>query len=185
MRLERRLVEQELDRDRLAIGQHALAVLDHQAGVLQQRAGFAQQRAVLTRAVRDRRHERLAEYLVGDLAAEWLEQGELLRAGLANRHQRRILEYRMGPLVGPVHDGLVRPFEIEGVGERLAQALVLELGAPSIEEPALRAGRRIVGDDVALDATVADRREVITRGPEPRGELLLEQEALAGETFEG
>src|SRR5262249_9165070 len=37
MRLERRLVQQELDRDRLAIGQHALAVLGYQTRVLQQR----------------------------------------------------------------------------------------------------------------------------------------------------
>ena len=51
----------------------------------------------------------------------------------------------MGALIGAVHDGLVGPFEIEGVDQRLAQARVLELLAPRVEEPALRARRRLVG----------------------------------------
>ena len=69
-------------RHRLALRRHALAVLDRVAGLLQQRARLAQQRAVLAGAVGHRRHERLAEHLVGNLAAERLEQRKLVRPGL-------------------------------------------------------------------------------------------------------
>ena len=50
----------------------------------------------------------------------------------------------MRPLIGPVHDHLVGPFEIESVDEGLAQALVLEFLPSGVEEPALGARRRIV-----------------------------------------
>ena len=170
---------------RLALGRHALAVLDRKAGLLQQRARLAQQRAVLARAVGHRRHERLAEHLVGNLAAVRFEQRELVGAGLPDRHHVGVLEHRMGPVIGPVHDRLVGPFEIEGEDHRLAQRPVLELLAPRVEEPALRAGRRIVGQHVVLDAAVADRREIVARRPDARGELLAEQVVAAGEAFEG
>jgi hypothetical protein len=90
----------------------------------------------------------------------------------------------MGPVIGPVHDRLVGPLEVERQNERLAQALVLELLAPGVEEPALRAGRRVVGQHVALDAAVADRRKVVARGPDTRGEFLPEQIVAPGEAFE-
>src|SRR5207247_3746002 len=80
---------------------------------------------------------------------------------------------------------LVGPFEIERINEGLAQPLVLELLAPGIEEPALRARRRIIGDDVLLDAPVTDRRKVVARRPDARGKFLAEQIGFAGETFEG
>src|SRR5262245_41882828 len=91
----------------------------------------------------------------------------------------------MGAFVTPVHQGLVGPFEIERITEGFAQSLVLELGAPGIEEPALRPRRRIVGDDVLLDASIPDRRKVVARRPDARGEFLAEEIALAGEAFEG
>ena len=47
MGLERRLVDQELRLDRLALGGDALAALDRVSGLLQQRARPAQQAAVL------------------------------------------------------------------------------------------------------------------------------------------
>src|SRR3977135_3344322 len=91
----------------------------------------------------------------------------------------------MGALIGPVHDVLVGPFEIEGENERLAHALVLELLAPRVEEPALRTRGRLVGDDIALDAAVLDRRSIIAGRPDTRGEFLAEQVVLAGKTFVG
>src|SRR5262249_15930977 len=65
------------------------------------------------------------------------------------------------------------------------QPPVLELFPAGVEEPALRARGRIVGEDVALDAAFADRRKVVTRGPDTRGELLAEEIGLAGESLEG
>src|SRR6516162_10760091 len=91
----------------------------------------------------------------------------------------------MGPFVTPVHQGLVCPFEIERVNEGFAQSLVLELVAAGVEEPALRARRRIVRQGVALNTAVANRRKVVARRPDARGELLAEEIALAGETLEG
>src|SRR5262245_52490139 len=91
----------------------------------------------------------------------------------------------MGPLIGVVHDLLVGPFEIEGIDKGFAQALVLEFLPPRVEEPTLRTRRRIVGDDVALDIPLADRRKVVARRPGARGEFLPEQIASSGEPLEG
>src|SRR4029077_3803759 len=74
VRLEGRLVDQELDRPRLALRIDALAVLDHVAGLLQQLRRLAQQHAVLARAVGHRGQIRLAEHLVRHLAVERLKQ---------------------------------------------------------------------------------------------------------------
>ena len=185
VRRECRLVDQELDGDRLAVRQHALAVLEHDAGLAEQLLGVPQRAAVLAAAVGHRRHIGLAEHFVRQLAAKRLEQREFGGVRLALRHHRRILEHRMRALVGAVHDVLVGPFEIEGVDQRLAQAAVLEFLAPHIDEPALRAGRRIVRQDVALDAAVLEGREIVARRPGARGELLAEQIVLGGEADEG
>src|SRR5262245_19517875 len=91
----------------------------------------------------------------------------------------------MRPLIGPVHDVLIGPFEIECINEGFAQAFVLKFLPSRVEEPALRARRRIVGDDVALDAPFADSRKVVARYPRARGKFLPEQVASGGETLEG
>src|SRR5262249_13059429 len=76
-------------------------------------------------------------------------------------------------------------FEIERVDEGFAQPPVLELLPPRVEEPALRARGRIVGEDVALDAALADGRKVVAGSPDTRGELLAEEIGFAGEALEG
>src|SRR5262245_41700914 len=91
----------------------------------------------------------------------------------------------MDPLVGPVHDGLVGPFEIESAIQRLAHTAVLELVAPRVDVPALRPRRRLVWQHLALDSPIAERRKVVACRPEARRELLPKHEALRGETFEG
>src|SRR5437763_10505647 len=91
----------------------------------------------------------------------------------------------MGALITPVHQGLVGPFEIERIDESFTQPLILELLPSCVEEPALRAGGRIVGDGVALDAPVTDRRKVVARRPDARGEFLPEQITFGGEPLEG
>ena len=72
----------------------------------------------------------------------------------------------MRPLIGPVHDHLVGPFEVECIDEGLAQTLVLEYLPSRVEEPALRARRRIVWNHIALDATVAEGRKVVACRPD-------------------
>ena len=90
----------------------------------------------------------------------------------------------MGAVIGAVHQVLVGPFEVEGDHHGLAQAPIGELVAPGVEQPALRARGALVGNDLALDAAVAKRREVVARRPDPRGELLAEQIIAADEGFQ-
>src|ERR1700686_457454 len=90
----------------------------------------------------------------------------------------------MGARIGAVHDGLVGPFEIERLDQRLAYARIPELLAAGVDEPALRAGRSFVGQRLALDATVLHRRKIITRRPHPRGEFLAEQVVPGGKPLE-
>ena len=185
VRLDRRLVDQEFDLESFAIRELPLGVLDRATGVLQQLRCLAQQGPVLSGAVRHRRHERHAEHLVRHLAAKRLQQLEFFRRRRPFRHHVRILERRMGALVGAVHDGLVGPLEIERLDQRLAHARILELVAAHVHEPALRARRRIVGQDLLLDAAVLDGWKIIARRPYPGGEFLAEQVIPGGEAFEG
>src|SRR5207253_8226488 len=60
-----------------------------------------------------------------------------------------------------------------------------ELLATGIDEPALRARRRIVRKQFALDAAIGDRRKIVARVPDSRGEFLAKQVAAAGEALEG
>src|SRR6516225_11857544 len=90
----------------------------------------------------------------------------------------------MGPLIGPVHDRLVCPFKIECIYERLTHPLVLQFFPSRIEEPSLRARRRIIRDHVLLHATVANCGKVVAGGPNPRCKLLAEQIASPRESSE-
>src|SRR5205085_5412352 len=127
---------------------------------------------VLAPPTRHRRHERYAEHLVRHLSAERLEQLQLFRRRQPGRHHVRILERRNRARIGAVHHGLVGPFEIERIDDRFAYPGILELVATGVEEPALSARRQFIRQSLALDATILDRRKVVTRSPDPRGELL-------------
>src|SRR5262245_54810552 len=91
----------------------------------------------------------------------------------------------MRPFIGPVHDLLVGPFEIERINKGFAQARVLKLVAAGIEEPALRTRGGIVWNHIALDATVPKGRKVVACRPGARGEFLPEQIASGSESLEG
>ena len=91
----------------------------------------------------------------------------------------------MGARIGAVHDRFVGPFEIERQDQRLADARIPEFLAAGIEEPALRARGRLVGQCFELDAAVLDGGEIVTRRPHPRREFLAEQVVLRGEALEG
>src|ERR1700733_9102452 len=118
------------------------------------------------------------------MCAERLEQSDFFGTGLAQRHHLGILKHRDGALIGAVHDVLVGPLEIESIVERLAHPRIVKLWPPHIDKPALRAGRRIVGQHVFLDAAVFDRREIVARRPDARGELFVEQIGAGGKAFE-
>src|SRR6266403_723162 len=81
----------------------------------------------------------------------------------------------MGPLIGPVHDLFVGPFEVECIDEGLPQTLILQFFPSRIEEPTLRTRGGIVRNDIALDVPLADRREVVACRPSPRCKLFSEQ----------
>ena len=69
--------------------------------------------------------------------------------------------------------------------DRLAHARVLELFAPRVEIPALRAGRRAVVQRLLLDAPVANGREIIADRPDARGIFLMEIDRAGLERLEG
>src|SRR5262249_2668269 len=79
VRLERRLVNQKFQGERLAVGLHAFGVLHRVAGLAEELRSFAQQCAILAGTIRHWRRVRLAKYLIGQLAAERLEQGDFFR----------------------------------------------------------------------------------------------------------
>src|ERR1700704_1084652 len=181
MRLRRRLIDQELDGDLFALRRHAFAVNDREAGVLKERARLAQLQAVLAGSIGHRRDEGILENRFGDLVTQGPEQGHFVWAWFAHCHHVGILEQGMQPLIGPEHDGLIGPFEIERVDEGLSHTLVLKYLPSRIEEPALYPHRSSERDDVALDAPLANRRKVVARGPNPRRELLPKQIVLRRE----
>src|SRR5262249_3855995 len=126
-----------------------------------------------------------AEHIIWHLAAEWFEQGKFVRRGLTDRHHVGILKHRMGPLIGPVHDLLVGPFEIECIDEGLPQTLILQFFPSRIKKPTLRARRGIVWNNIALDVPLADRREVVACRPGARGEFRPESIAFGSKSLEG
>src|SRR6516164_1494621 len=91
----------------------------------------------------------------------------------------------MRPLIGPVHDLLVGPFEIECIDEGLPQTISLQFFPSRIEEPALRARGSVVWNNIALDVPLADRREVVARCPSPRCKFFPEQIASGSKSLEG
>ena len=184
VRLYRRLVDQKFDLEQFAVRQQPLAFLAGKTRLLEQLRGLAQQRPVLPRSVRHRRHERHAEHLVRHLAPKRLEQFELFRRRWPAHHHVGILERRMGARVGAIHDGLVGPFEIERLDQRFTDARILEFLAAGIDEPALRARRRFIGQYLALDAAILDGRKIIARRPHPGGEFLAVEIVLSGKSLE-
>src|SRR6516165_10445127 len=91
----------------------------------------------------------------------------------------------MRPFIGPVHDLLVGPFEIECIDEGLPQMLILQFFPSRIEEPTLRARGGIVWNNIALDVPLADRREVVACRPSPRCKFFPEQIAFGSKSLEG
>ena len=125
--LEQRVAQQDLEGKRLArIPVDPLAVLDDPARLIEQCRGLAQIGAVVAAAVGRRQLEFLGEDLVGDLAAQGFQDLQLVRRRQARGSQFRIVEVALGAEVLAIEQGLVAPFEVEGIAQGLAQAAVLE-----------------------------------------------------------
>ncbi len=95
-----------------------------------------------------------------------------------------IVEIGRGAAKGAEHDVLVRPLEIEGEADRLADARVLELLAAQVEMPALRRRGKVDGDLLALHPAFADRRKVVAGRPGLRGVFVVEGQGAVLEGFE-
>ena len=78
----------------------------------------------------------------------------------------------------------VAPFEVEGGGQRRAHAGIAEDRAARVVDPALHAGRDLVGDRFLADAPVPDRRHVVRRGPVFRRVLRTEVVGTGLERFQ-
>src|SRR5262249_4222825 len=95
-----------------------------------------------------------------------------------------VLEEALGAPVKTVKDALVRPLEIEGVVERLADAYIAQLGSSRVEEVSLRAGRAAVGHVEPLHSPVSYCGNIVGGGPIPCSEFLPQVERSGLEAFE-
>ena len=128
--LEGGLEVEELDRHRLAgLGVDELPFLRDPAGLLEQGACGAQVAPVVAGAVGRGRHEGLGEDLLRHGGPVGFEEGEFGLGRQTARRELRVLEVARHAVVEPIELVLVEPLEVEGVGERLAHAAVLELRA--------------------------------------------------------
>ncbi len=184
MRLDRWIIEQEFNTDPFAARRNALAIHDREARFLQESARLLEKSAVLARPIGHRREVGVTEHLVRDLAPKRLEQRQLVRPGFADGHHVGVFEERLYPLIGPIHDALVGPLEVECAIEGFAHPLVLEHLLAHVQEPTLHSDGASEGCFIAFDATVADRGKVVTRGPHPGDQFLAEKILLRREPLE-
>ena len=185
MGLQRGVGVEEFDDEGLAVRQLQDGAVALAAGGAQEIVGLAQQVAVRARAIGDRRQPGLGEDLVRHFAAPGLEQLLLLGRGRADSLHRRVLEEGGQPLVGGEHDVLVRPLEVEAIGQSLADARILELRPACVEVPALNGGRRAVVQLDLLDAAFAYGGKIVRERPELRRIFLVEVEPPRFEVLEG
>ena len=168
VRLQRAGEIEELDLERLAVRQPQHVALALAAGLAQQarRPGAAALRSCPEPSETGGTIG-LAEHLVRELAAERLQQRELLGRGLARRPScRSSRSTRSCACTTPNMMFCVRPLEIEQQPDRLADARILELrrGAVLKYQPCVPDGR-LVRDGLALDPALAHGREVVARSP--------------------
>ena len=173
---------QELNCDRLSTRRNWLPVLSVRPASSSRRARTCAL-SVLPRAIGNRRHVGLIEHFVRLLLRETVraESRRLtFRIRLAFRHHRRIQTFRMGPVVGPVHDVLVGPVEIESI-DSAWRAPVLELVTPCLDGARpLRAQRGVSsGSTFHLSASILETPKIVTCRPGTRREFLAEQIVFA------
>ncbi len=127
----------------------------------------------------------LGEDLGRHLALDLVQDLELAALGQRRRLQLRVVEVAAEPRVLVVEQVLVRPLEVVGEIEGQANARILELRAPDIEGERLHARDAAHGQRILLDVALADRIEVIARGPELGARLAPEIEMADLECLEG
>ena len=162
------------------------AALALAAGLAQELVRAAQEAPVLARAVGDGRHDGLAEdgsrkLVRGTARAAPASSGE----GLPTAFMSVFSKYDVVRLNRAEHDVRVRPFEIEGEPDGLADARILEGLAARVEVPALDRGRRVVRDLLLLHPALAHGREIVAGRPDARRVFLVEVERAVLERLEG
>src|SRR5439155_27006348 len=111
-----------------------------------------------------------------DLAAEFLEDRQFGTLRYACRGELGIVEIAARPGVGAVKQILVRPFEVEGIGQRLTHPRVLKERPAQVVAETLHAARQLVRDLLFLDQPLAQGRAVMSGGPGLR--LVLEADIV-------
>ena len=160
--LEIRLNQEHLESEGLPVPDQ-LAAAHGPARLLEQGRGLAQVAADVAAAVGDGQAEGLGIHLGGQ--AKRLQDGPLLRGGLARRRHLGIGEKAFGARVLPVEQVFVAPFEIESVVEGLSHQRVGEHGAACVEGEALHALGQLVRDILGADQAGLHGRPGVTRGP--------------------
>ena len=170
-----RVVEQ-LDFERLSGGVAAHAVAQRPAGLVEELRGGPQGLAVGAVRARDRGHVGgPGEHLRRQQGAVAFEQRPLRPLRRPRGLQVGVLPEAVGAGVQPVEQRLVGPLEVEQQAERLAHPDVGELAPPHVDPEPLRARGPPVREALLDDPALAQRREVVFRGPDLREELLVEQ----------
>ncbi len=132
---------------------------------MQQLIGLALLLADHAAAIAYRRLERFGEDLLGNLAAQGLEDFQFVFTGQASGSHFRILEITAGAGIGAVEQLLVGPFEVQQQAQGLAHPHVLEHRATEVVDEALHAGGVAVGNLFLDQPAFGDGRDVVGVGP--------------------
>jgi len=126
--------------------------------------------ACIARPVRFRRCISRREHLFRKPVTERFENLKLAPCWRAvRRGEIGVFKITVGALVRAIGELLVRPFEIERVGERLSHIPVREHGTAGVEDKPLHALRSLMGEHFLHHAPVLHRRGCISGFPELGG----------------
>src|SRR5450759_268206 len=160
-----RILNQDLDGDRLARGIYQLAIAYLEARFLQELYALPQVGAHSFGIAADRIDVRRGENVGRHLIADRLENFQLQPLGQAGCGKLGSLEIAVDALVLPIEQLLVHLLEIVGVVERPAQPRVLELVAAQIENEALHPAGIVDREFFPDHALFRNRRKIIGRRP--------------------
>jgi len=183
--LKQGTVAEQLDLQRLARSVDATSLGLGPAGLFEELDRAGQKLSIPPRAVRNRWRVRLVKDRRVQLVAKWLQQGQNLAFCLATGLHCRAFKEGVGALIKAEKQLLIRPFEIEGDGDRFACSRIGKFAPPGVEEPALRRRWFIVWQLELLHPSIRQCREVILRCPALGGKFLPKIEIALLEALKG